>query len=98
MMLTRFHLAPRFSGVLLCILLLFLSACSALPVGIGGTPTPGGSGNGTPASGTSTPGQTVTSTPGQTVSLPPTQTDCPTTNTARAAVMRPLALGSSQNL
>lgn len=30
--------------------------------------------------------------------MPPTQTDCPATNTARAAVMRPLALGSHQNL
>jgi len=30
--------------------------------------------------------------------MPQTQTDCPATNTARAAVMRPLALGSHQNL
>jgi hypothetical protein len=30
--------------------------------------------------------------------MPQTQTDCPATNTARAAVMRPLALGNHQNL
>ena len=34
----------------------------------------------------------------QTVPMPPTQTSCPTDGTARAAVMKPLALGKKQNL
>ncbi|MBV9256751.1 MAG: hypothetical protein JO215_01900, partial [Ktedonobacteraceae bacterium] len=34
----------------------------------------------------------------QTVPMPPTQTSCPADGTARAAVMRPLALGNNPNL
>lgn len=93
-MLTRSQLAPIFAGALLCFLLILMTACSSLPGGSGGNsiPTPGvsGSNNSTPSSGKNHPGQTVP--------MPQTQTDCPATNTARAAVMRPLALGGHQNL
>jgi len=93
-MLKHFHLAPIIPGALFCFLLILLTACSSLPAGLGGnsTPTPGvgGSNNGTPASSNNSPGQTVP--------MPQTQTACPAANTARAAVMRPLALGSHQNL
>ncbi len=88
-MIKRSHLAPAFSGTLLCFLLMLLMACSSLPVGSGGTSTPSPGAN---ASNTSIP------SPGQTVPMPQTQTSCPTSNTARAAVMRPLALGNHQNL
>src|SRR5260370_37780082 len=99
-MLKRSQLAPIFSGALLCFLLILMTACSSSPTGSGGssTPTPGtgSSNNGTPSPGsTPSPGN---SNPGQTVPMPQTRTDCPATNTARAAVMRPLALGSHQNL
>jgi hypothetical protein len=92
-MLKRSHLAPIFSGTLLCFLLILTTACSSLPGGSGGNsiPTPGvGGPNSTPSSGNNNPGQTVP--------MPQTHTNCPATNTARAAVMRPLALGSHQNL
>src|SRR6266849_3641700 len=93
-MVKRSQLAPIFSGALLCFLLILMTACSSLPGSSGGNsiPTPGvgGSNKSTPSSGNKNPGQTVP--------MPQTQTDCPTTNTARAAVMRPLALGSHQNL
>ncbi len=93
-MVKRSQLAPIFSGALLCFLLILMTACSSLPGSSGGNsiPTPGvgGSNNSTPSSGNNNPGQTVP--------MPQTQTDCPATNTARAAVMRPLALGSHQNL
>src|SRR5260370_13954674 len=93
-MVKRPQLAPIFSGALLCFLLILMTACSSLPGSSSGnsTPTPGvgGSNNTTPSPGNNNPGQTVP--------MPQTQTDCPATNTARAAVMRPLALGSHQNL
>ncbi|GAC1568819.1 MAG: hypothetical protein NVS3B14_19700 [Ktedonobacteraceae bacterium] len=93
-MLKRSHLAPILSDALLCFLLILLAACSSLPDGSGGNsiPTPGvgGSSNSSPSSGNNNPGQTGP--------MPRTQTDCPATNAARAAVMRPLALGSHQNL
>ena len=93
-MLTRSQLAPIFAGALLWFLLILMTACSSLPGGSGvnSIPTPGvsGSNNSTPSSGNNHPGQTVL--------MPQTQTDCPATNTARAAVMRPLALGGHQNL
>ncbi|HLX57936.1 MAG TPA: hypothetical protein VKR83_13010 [Ktedonobacteraceae bacterium] len=93
-MLKRSHFAPIFSGALLCFLLILLAACSSLPGGSGGqsipTPGMGGSKTSTPSSGNNNPGQTMP--------MPQTRTDCPATNTARAAVMRPLALGSHQNL
>jgi hypothetical protein len=93
-MVIRSRFAPRFSGILLCILLFLLTACSSSPVGSGGqsTPTPAPGSTSTTASGT------ATATPAQTVPMPQTQTACPATNTARAAVMRPLALGSQPNL
>lgn len=93
-MMIRSRFVPRFSGILLCVLLMLLTACSSLPVGTGGqsTPTPGAG-----SASTSTP--SVSQTPSaQTVPMPPTQTTCPTANTARAAVMRPLVLGNHANL
>jgi len=93
-MISRSHPALRFSGALLCVLCLLLSACSSTPVGSGGnsTPTPGAAGSSTA---TTAPGN---NNPDQTVPMPQTQTSCPATNAARAAVMRPLALGNHQNL
>src|SRR5258708_32867924 len=94
LMVKRSQLAPIFSGAPLWFLLILLTACSSLPGSSGGNsiPTPGvgGSNNSTPASGNNNPGQTVP--------MPQTQTYYPATKTARAAVMRPLALGSHQNL
>lgn len=78
------------AGALCCLFLLLSSACTSLPVSTGGPNTP-----------TSTPGtQTgaATQTPPQTVPMPQTDTSCPATNTARAAVMRTLVLGTHQNL
>lgn len=99
-MVTPARRAPRFIGASLCVLLMLLTACSSLPIGSGGqgTPTPastatpgsGGAGTGTPSAGQGTPAQTVP--------MPPTQVACPAANTARAAVMRPLALGNHANL
>src|SRR5260370_9920513 len=93
-MVKRSQLAPIFSGALLCFLLILMTACSSLPGSSGGNSIPmpgvGGSNKSTPSSGNKNPGQTVP--------MPQTQTDCPATNTARAAVMRPLACGSHQNL
>lgn len=95
-MLKRSHLAPIIFGALPCFLLILLTACSSLPgsSGTNSTPTPGlgSSNNSTP---TPSPGNNK---PGQTLPMPQTQTNCPATNTARAAVMSPLALGSNQNL
>jgi hypothetical protein len=90
----RSHIAPVFSGALFCFLLMLITACSSLPGGSGstGTPTPG---VGSPNTRTPSSGKNI---PGQTVSMPQTQTACPVTNTARAAVIRPLTLGSHQNL
>src|SRR5258708_9821197 len=93
-MVKRSQLAPIFSGALLCFLLILMTACSPLRgTSVGNSismPGVGGSNKSTPSSGNNNPGQTVP--------MPQTQTDCPATNTARAAVMRPLALGSHQNL
>ncbi len=93
-MIARFRRTPRSCYLLLCALLIMLTACTSLPGGSGGgqsTPTPV---TGTAAS--STPGQTAASP--TTVAMPPTQTSCPAAQTARAAVMRPLALGTHANL
>ncbi len=93
-MLKRSHIASIFSGALLCFLVMLMSACSSPPAGSGGnsTPTPG---VGSSTTRTPSPGNNI---PGQTVPMPQTQTACPAANTARAAVMRPLALGSHQDL
>lgn len=93
-MVTRSLFIPRFSGILLCILLILLTACSSLPVGSGGQSTPA---SGTGTASTNTPSSSKTPS-GQTVPMPQTQTTCPTVNTARAAVMRPLVLGNHANL
>jgi hypothetical protein len=84
------------------LILLLISACSSSPTGNGGgngsnmpTPSSGGSKTATPvATGTTTNG----GNPSQTVPMPPTQTSCPAAGTARAAVMRPLALSGHQDL
>lgn len=94
-MMKRFQMTSIFPILLLCAILILVTACSTQPIGgPGGNPTPTStaSGNGgTPASGGS-------STPVQTVQMPSTQTSCPAAGTARAAVMRPLQLGHDQNL
>lgn len=86
----RSHARSMLTGALCCLFLLLSSACTSLPVGTGGPNTP-----------TATPSVQTgngTQTPSQTVPMPQTQTSCPATNTARAAIMRPLALGNHQNL
>src|SRR5579883_861520 len=81
--------------------LVFIACCMAAILAACGT-APVGSGNGGPGGGTTTATPSIhNSTPpatGQTVPMPPTQTSCPADGTARAAVMRPLALGGHQNL
>lgn len=97
---TRFY--RFYSCVAASFLILLLAACNSGSPSTGGqTPTGGGS----PVTQTTvgaTPLATRTSTPGSqatTVSMPPTQTDCPLPKySGRAAVMRPLALGSDPNL
>src|SRR5450432_2971659 len=94
------------TGIMCCFLLLSVNACSSQPVSAGSTNTPApgthssqsvGVGNtNTPVSGRQTSNSSQSSV--QTVPMPQTTTSCPVTNTARAAVMRPLALGSHQNL
>ncbi len=82
-------------------LLVFMACCMAVILAACGT-APGSSGNGGLGGGatTSTPSSQHSTPPpaSQTVPMPPTQTTCPADGTARAAVMRPLALGSHQNL
>lgn len=102
-MMKRYHPATILPGVLLCILLL-LTACSTSGGGSNNgnsTPTPttahSGSQTSTPTGNSGNGSGTVTPT-AQTVAMPHTDTSCPATGTARAAVMRTLALGSHQNL
>ncbi|HEY0757494.1 MAG TPA: hypothetical protein VGD98_26325 [Ktedonobacteraceae bacterium] len=84
------RLATRLSSILPGILLVLLTACSATIGSSSQNPaTPTAGSTSTPAAGTSTP---------TTVQMPATQTACPVANTARAEVMRPLALGSHANL
>lgn len=86
-MIKRFRFISVCRPLLLCFLLLLVSACTGWP-GSGGNSTPTTTGgNGTPGKGTNS-----------TVEMPPTQTDCPSADTARAAVIRPLFLGQLQNL
>ena len=90
-----------FSGILLSFLLILISACSSAPTGNGGGSTPTAVPSGTK---TATPVSTSTGTtngnppPSQTVPMPPTQTSCPAAGTARAAVMRSVALSGHQDL
>lgn len=83
-MIKRFRLSSISLPLLLCLMLVLVSACTSLPL-------PGSGGSSTPAPGSG-------SVNGPTVQMPPTQTACPAANTARAAVMRHLALGQLQNL
>lgn len=89
------HLSPL-STLLICALLVLLSACSS-PFG-GASPNQQGNANrgdgNIPAS---NPTATSQPTP-QTVPMPQTDTSCPAAGTARAAVMRPLVLGKDQNI
>jgi hypothetical protein len=83
-------------ALLVCTLVFLLAACGQTTVKppATGSPTSTGNPSTTPLPGTTpTVAPTVTTAP-----VPPTQTDCPAANTARSAVMRPLALGSHQNL
>jgi len=92
--LTRSH---RFLFFLLSFCLIFLlAACgsggsntSTTPTTTRNTPTT----NATVTPGTTQPGSGVTTAP-----VPPTQTSCPSTGTARAAIMPTLALGNHQNI
>ena len=86
----------RLGGLLACCLLLLLAACGSPPTGTTGQGSLSG-GSSTPTSTPSAKNSTPPST-AQTVAMPTTQTACPADGTARAAVMRPLALGSHQNL
>lgn len=93
MHLTRSH---RFLFFLLSSCLIFLlAACgsggsntSTTPTTTRNTPTT----NATVTPGTTQPGSGVTAP------VPPTQTSCPSTGTARAAIMPTLALGNHQNI
>lgn len=76
-----------------CCMAAILAACGTAPGGSGNGGLGGGTTTATPSSQNSTP-----SPANQTVPMPPTQTACPADGTARAAVMKPLALGSHQNL
>lgn len=90
-MIKRFRLSYASSTIFLSFLLVLLSACSFPLGGTGGgsTPTTIVSASGNKATGTAV---------AVTVPMPPTQTACPDGNTARPAVMRPLARGQLQNL
>jgi hypothetical protein len=88
----RPYRASIYTSALLCSLLLVLVACSGQPG------TGSGGGTATPSAGGNAPTPTATQPSAQTVPMPPTQTSCPAANMARAAVMRPLALGTDQNL
>lgn len=93
---TRFY--RFFSLVAGCFLILLVAACGVSPAPVvGQTPVSSGS----PVTESSSTA-TMTSTPGvqaTTVSMPPTQTSCPLPLTSgRAAVTRPLALGSHPNV
>jgi eukaryotic-like serine/threonine-protein kinase len=94
MHLTRSH---RFLLFLLCTCLIFLlAACGSGGSNASTTPTTTGNTsttNATVTPGTTQPGNGVTTAP-----VPPTQTNCPSTGTARAAIMPTLALGIHQNI
>ena len=83
------HLRLSSTAILLCCLLLLVSACSLQPP-VTSTPN-------TPTAAPGTNSATPTGPP-QTQAMPATQTACPAAGTARPAIMRYLALGQLQNL
>lgn len=92
-MFKRFQRVSLLPALLLCFLLLLMTACSSTPTnsGVQAASTPAGS--------QSTPATNGTqNNNGGSSQMPQTNASCPAANTARAAVMRPLALGSHQNL
>jgi hypothetical protein len=82
----RTHLKSSVFGLICCLSLLSLGACSLSP----GSPV---GGNGTPTA-TSSPGKSASPTS----QVPSTDTSCPTTGLARAAVMQPLTLDNQPDL
>src|SRR6266851_1544120 len=87
------RLSTASSLLLLCLLLVLVSACDLPGSGSGGNTTQvSPNGGGTVAS-----SPTVSATP-QTVPMPATNTSCPAADTARPAVMRTLVRGQLQNL
>lgn len=99
------HILSSFSRmmfVLLSFLLLsILAACGTQPGTVASSPSGSGSQTTPVTQQTQTTSVASTSTPptpAQTVPMPPTQTSCPTDGTARAAVMKPLVLGTHQNV
>lgn len=94
MHLNRFH---RFLLFLIsCWLIFLLVACVSGGSNASTTPTTTGktsTTNATVTPGTTQPGSGVTTAP-----VPPTQTNCPSTETARAAIMPTLASGNHQNI
>ena len=98
-MIRKYSAQPASSilALLLCALLLLLSACSSP---FGGASS-GSQGNVNRGDGKPTMSQTASATSQQaqqTVPMPQTDTSCPAAGMARAAVMRPLVLGKDQNI
>jgi hypothetical protein len=98
-----------FTGIICFFILLSVNACASQPLAPGntntlitgtqsGTPSQSVNSGGTNTSASGTQSANSSQSSVQTVPMPPTNTSCPATNTARAAVMRPLALGTHQNL
>ncbi len=84
------------STILGCYLVFLLAACGSGGSNANTTPTTIGSAstnNATATRETTQPGNGVTTAP-----VPPTQTNCPSTGTARAAILPTLALGNHQNI
>src|SRR5713226_1628925 len=77
-------------------LIFLLAACGSGASNASTTPTTTGN---TPSThSTVTPGKTQPGSGVTTAPVPPTQTNCPSTGTARAAIMPTLALGNHQNI
>ncbi len=98
-------LALSFFTLLACGLMILLSACGQQSVAATIQSTATNSNQSAtqttqPVAQTGQSGSTQNATQPvvQTVPMPPTQTSCPADGTARAAVMKPLALGKDQNL
>ena len=92
------HYYRFFFALASCLLVLLLAACDTTPVTNNPTPTsttPAGTTATTPAG--KMPGVTPTTIP-TTAPVPPTQTGCPANDTARAAVMAPLAPGNHASI